>query len=170
MKQIKHKHHIIPKHAGGSDDPSNLVELTIEEHAEAHRKLYLEHGRWQDKLAWLGLSGRLDEDDDARIIAIREGIKTRDQSYFKTKEWSDRISDLTKGVPKSEKHKQSMRKPKSESHRKKLASHLNNIEWTEERKNKISETLKQKHKCPHCNFTSNKSHVVRHIKREHINV
>lgn len=24
---IKHKHHIIPKHAGGSNDPSNLVTL-----------------------------------------------------------------------------------------------------------------------------------------------
>jgi hypothetical protein len=33
---IIHKHHIIPKHAGGTNDPSNLVELTIEQHAEAH--------------------------------------------------------------------------------------------------------------------------------------
>ena len=38
----KHKHHIIPKHAGGSNDPNNFVFLTIEEHAEAHRKLYEE--------------------------------------------------------------------------------------------------------------------------------
>ncbi len=42
---------------GGSDDPSNLIELTVEEHAEAHRKLWEEHGRWQDKLAWQGLAG-----------------------------------------------------------------------------------------------------------------
>ena len=52
----KHKHHIIPKHAGGTDDPDNLVELTIEEHAEEHRKLYEKHGKWQDKLAWMGLA------------------------------------------------------------------------------------------------------------------
>jgi len=26
---ITHKHHIIPKHIGGTDDPSNLIELTI---------------------------------------------------------------------------------------------------------------------------------------------
>ena len=57
MKQIKHLHHIIPKHMGGSDDPSNLVELTIEEHAEAHRKLFLEHGYWEDEIAWKGLAG-----------------------------------------------------------------------------------------------------------------
>ena len=37
---MKHMHHIIPRHAGGTDDLSNLVELTIEQHAEAHRKLY----------------------------------------------------------------------------------------------------------------------------------
>ena len=54
---MKHKHHIIPKHMGGSNNPSNIVELTIEEHAEAHRVLYETHGCWQDRLAWLGLSG-----------------------------------------------------------------------------------------------------------------
>jgi len=53
----KHKHHIIPKHMGGSNDVSNLVELTIEEHAEAHRILYETHGHTQDKVAWLGLAG-----------------------------------------------------------------------------------------------------------------
>ena len=56
---MKHKHHIAPKHMGGSDDPSNLVELTIEEHAEAHKKLWEEHGRWQDKIAWKTLSGQI---------------------------------------------------------------------------------------------------------------
>ena len=51
-----HKHHIIPKHAGGTDDPSNFIELTVEEHAEAHKKLYEQYGRIQDKVAWLGLA------------------------------------------------------------------------------------------------------------------
>lgn len=55
---VKHKHHIVPKHMGGTDDPSNLVELTVEEHAEAHRKLYEEHGRKEDLCAWKGLSGQ----------------------------------------------------------------------------------------------------------------
>lgn len=36
---MKHVHHIIPKHMGGSNEPSNLVELSIDDHAEAHIKL-----------------------------------------------------------------------------------------------------------------------------------
>ena len=66
MSIYTHKHHIIPRHMGGTDDPSNLVELTIEEHAEAHRKLYEEHGCWQDKLAWHGLSGRIGKEEILR--------------------------------------------------------------------------------------------------------
>jgi hypothetical protein len=54
---MKHFHHIIPKHLGGTDDSSNLIELTVEEHAEAHRILYETYGRWQDRLAWVGLAG-----------------------------------------------------------------------------------------------------------------
>ena len=38
-----YKHHIIPRCMGGSDDPSNLVELTYEAHIEAHRLLCEEY-------------------------------------------------------------------------------------------------------------------------------
>ena len=60
-KPTYHIHHIIPRHAGGTDEPSNLVALTIEEHAEAHRQLWLQYGRLEDKYAWLGLAGLTDE-------------------------------------------------------------------------------------------------------------
>ena len=58
MKET-HTHHIIPRHAGGTDDPSNLIELTVNEHAEAHRQLFLKFGRWEDELAWKALSGQV---------------------------------------------------------------------------------------------------------------
>jgi hypothetical protein len=61
---------------GGTDDPSNLVELTVEEHAEAHRKLWEEHGHWQDKLAWQGLTYRISHEELVRE-AIRQSNKTR---------------------------------------------------------------------------------------------
>ena len=60
---MKHKHHIIPKHMGGTNDPSNIAELTVEEHAEAHKRLYEEYGRWQDYVAWQGLSGRIGKEE-----------------------------------------------------------------------------------------------------------
>jgi endo-1,4-beta-D-glucanase Y len=78
---MKHKHHIIPKHAGGTDDPSNLVELTIEEHAEAHRILFEQYGRWQDEIAWKTLSGQITQAE-----AIKESQKNANKSWMKTEE------------------------------------------------------------------------------------
>ena len=70
---MKHKHHVIPKHMGGTDDENNLVVLTIEEHAEAHRKLYEEHGYWQDYLAWKGLSGLITSDECNFVVLSEAG-------------------------------------------------------------------------------------------------
>ena len=79
---------------GGTDDASNLIELTIEEHAEAHRKLWEEHGKWQDEIAWKTLSGQISRAEAIKLIQSR---------------------------PKSEETKQKMRKPKSESHKKNMS-------------------------------------------------
>jgi hypothetical protein len=46
---------------GGTDDPSNLIELTREEHAQAHMKLYEQHGKKEDLGAYYLLSGQTDE-------------------------------------------------------------------------------------------------------------
>ena len=43
------KHHIVPKSEGGSDDPSNLVNLTAREHYIAHlllAKIYNDRNMW----------------------------------------------------------------------------------------------------------------------------
>ena len=58
---MKHKHHIIPKHMGGSDDPSNIIELTREEHALVHKELYEKCGKLEDLGAYYLLSGQTDE-------------------------------------------------------------------------------------------------------------
>lgn len=90
-RTILHKHHIIPKHAGGTDDPSNLIYLTVEEHAEAHRLLFEQHGCWQDELAWLALSGHIGKEEINRTKSS-EGAK---------KQWQDsahrqKISNIMK--------------------------------------------------------------------------
>jgi hypothetical protein len=72
---MKHKHHIIPRHIGGSDDPSNLIELTPEAHAEAHRALYEKDGRWQDYLAWQGLAKLSMKKDHVKLCLSEAGKK-----------------------------------------------------------------------------------------------
>ena len=58
-----HTHHIIPKHMGGSDDDDNKIELTVEEHAEAHRVLYEKHGKRDDWIAWKTLSKQIGKEE-----------------------------------------------------------------------------------------------------------
>ena len=72
---MKHKHHIIPKHMGGTDDLCNLIELTPLEHADAHKKLYEEHGRWQDYVAWQGLAKLTEKQDLVRLMLSESGKK-----------------------------------------------------------------------------------------------
>jgi len=54
---------------GGTDDPSNLVSLTVEEHAEAHKLLWEEHGKLQDYYAWQGLTAKIGKDDINRELS-----------------------------------------------------------------------------------------------------
>jgi hypothetical protein len=70
---------------GGTDDPDNLIELTIEEHAESHRKLWEQHGRYQDYYAWQGLSGQIGKEE-----LIRE-IQSIANSKPKTEETKEKI-------------------------------------------------------------------------------
>ncbi len=57
MKET-HTHHIIPRSLGGTNDPENMVELLPKDHAIAHLVRYRMFGQWQDKLAYIGLSGQ----------------------------------------------------------------------------------------------------------------
>lgn len=139
---IYHVHHIVPIHAGGTDDPSNLIKLTVEEHAEAHRKLWEEHGRWQDKIAWQMLSGQIGK-EEIRLVALREaGVERRGRNKLSderkaqisqqmtgrifTEEWKKKISDSKKGKPVPCKH---TTKHSEESKRKMSESLRGRVPW-----------------------------------------
>ncbi len=85
-----HKHHIIPKHMGGTDDPCNLVEVSVDQHAELHFALYLEHGKLEDYLASKSLANQLDDD-----------------AFYAKAVLGGRIS-TNKGKPKTEEHKKKL--------------------------------------------------------------
>lgn len=94
---MKHKHHVVPLHMGGTDDPSNIVELTVEEHAEAHRKLFEEHGRWEDELAWKGLAGMITQEELIKTKLSKAGKKGHSKGLGKAtkeqrKEWTSKAA------------------------------------------------------------------------------
>lgn len=76
---MKHKHHIIPKHMGGTDDESNLIELTVEEHAQAHKFLYELHGKKEDLCAYYMLSGRNQDPGFVRMRASLGGKASQEK-------------------------------------------------------------------------------------------
>ena len=113
---IYHKHHIIPKHMGGSDDPSNLKTITVAEHAEEHRLLYEQHGHWQDFLAWKGLSGMLSHEE---IIIEAMKNKRTNKGMSISQEHKERLSAgytnwwNTLDESEKEKHRAKLRHPNS---------------------------------------------------------
>jgi len=89
---------------GGTDDSSNIVELTVEEHAEAHRKLYEQHGRWEDNLAYKALSGAIGKEE---IILERQREAGR---RVKSPEERAKLSKSLKGRKLSAEHKANISK------------------------------------------------------------
>ena len=162
----KHKHHIIPKHAGGSNDPNNFVYLTIEEHAEAHRKLYEEYGRWEDYYAYMGLSGQVGKDEiwdgiyhNRKTFLGKKHTEETKKKISETKkrqerlgltkahneEWRKNQSEKMMGHKSYETQKRAVSeamkgKPKSEEAKQKMRDHANNR--SEEHKRKLSEAQK----------------------------
>ena len=97
---------------GGTDEPSNLIELTVEEHAEAHRLLWEKYGHKQDELAWKGLAGIIGKEELLHELFVMAGKKSRPPVGHKAnlgRKWSDevkqKISIATKGIKKTEEHK-----------------------------------------------------------------
>jgi hypothetical protein len=64
-----HKHRILPGHMGGTYDSKNVIRVNVALHAFLHQQLFLEHGRWQDWLAWHALSGQISQADVIREAA-----------------------------------------------------------------------------------------------------
>ena len=105
---MKHKHHIIPRHAGGSDEPSNLVEVTVEEHANLHLSLYLEHGRWQDWLAFHAIAGII-ECEDVVLEAQRRGGAMTDGKNHWTAETYEKLRRINLGRKRTDEEKEKVR-------------------------------------------------------------
>ena len=72
---MRHKHHIIPKHRGGTNDPSNLVEISLTQHAMFHFCEWQLHGKRADYVAWKRLVGNLNDEELVHQKLIMGGEK-----------------------------------------------------------------------------------------------
>lgn len=67
-----HTHHILPRHAGGSDHPWNLVKVPVHVHQDLHYLRWITSGDQQDYEAYCGLSGLMSS-DELSLLAMRRG-------------------------------------------------------------------------------------------------
>jgi hypothetical protein len=181
---IYHKHHKIPKYLGGDDSPENIIELTIEEHAEEHRILYEKYGNIEDMLAWKGLLGLITKEEILSVIYEENGRRlgksnagkpawnkglTKDDprvlKYVKPKGYKFKDSSNMGRYKRTSEVISKLKKPKSEEHKNKIKQ--KSIEqWSnlENRKRQSERCKNNRDVCPYCGMESNKSNITRHKK------
>ena len=59
MTSIHHNHHIVPRHAGGTDDETNLIRVSLTQHTMWHFANWQLWKRKEDYLAYKGLGGQV---------------------------------------------------------------------------------------------------------------
>ena len=131
---VTHKHHIVPRHMGGGDEPENIIELPYWAHIEVHKRLYEVYGKLEDKLAYLMLSGKTEEAEKVRIELARGKFKTwLEEKPEEVEAWKSNISNSLKG-----------KRHLPDEHYEKVGDMLRGVPRTEEVKEKISKTKKGK--------------------------
>jgi hypothetical protein len=162
-----HWHHIVPRHAGGTNEPENLVRVTVEQHAELHFARYLEFGEKWDWIAAMTLSGQISQ-AEATAEARKEFRRLNPDHHSQAGKRGGK-------APASEKSKEVAAV---------VAQKLGQKPWWNNGlNNKRSHTCPGegyvlgklphgKHKrtytqCPHCGMPCNLSNLSRHILARH---
>lgn len=101
-------HHIIPRFEGGSDEPSNLIKLTYNDHVIAHYIRWIVYGKKGDQIAYSVMSG---QDVDVRraraSIGGRAGGPKGQQTQREQKVgWYDPEGQSERGKKGAEKNRQ----------------------------------------------------------------
>jgi len=141
-----HLHHINPRHNGGTDEPENLVYLTVEEHAQAHKELYEEFGRTEDLIAYQALSGKTTASEARRLAKA---------AYF----YENKLTD---------KHRQKLRENNLKARQEGKLSNIGDImrgkEFSEDHKQKLAEIARKREKveCSFCGGYVIKQMLARH--------
>ena len=146
MNTVYHKHHIIPKHMGGTDVESNLTSLTVEEHAQAHKDLYDKYGKKEDYMAWKCLSGQLGKEEillmKAKLGASQPGEQNPMFGKNHSQEAKDKMSNSRQGIN----YTQFWKTPISE-----VRANQNNL------------GIHNKKPCPRCGIMMGGANLKRHL-------
>ena len=161
-KKGYHRHHIIPKHMGGTDDEDNIVYLTPEQHAMAHLELYEKYGNYSDAQAFNTLSSQwLDGRSIDGYKQSSEHIKKRISAID-----YDIVSAKLKGRPSPTKGMKFEYRPKP-----KISEAQKGVPKSVETKKKISQSLSGKSSpkkievyCIHCRERMLPSRMDRHTE------
>ena len=133
---VWHKHHIVPKHAGGTDEPSNLLKCNIAMHSFMHEQRYRETGDVYDKIAAAALKGQIPHAEASKQARIEAAKRWRDENR---EEWAE-----------MQRHAGSHPKPDKEGRYSAAAK----VRWADpEDRKKRSEAMRGKREivtCPHC--------------------
>ena len=124
---------------GGSDDPDNLITLSVKEHAIAHARLYLKYGNEKDYLAYKGLRKQIGKEQIFIETSRIGGLNNKGK--LKTKEHRAKISESNK-VQSSHWQKGDIQK-KKENSSKAMKNNTNSTNHSSpEYKKKQSEAMK----------------------------
>lgn len=167
MKINYHLHHLVPKHAGGTDDPSNLVKVNVAMHVFLHWLRYKEIGDKWDKIAYEALEGQ--------ITSVEATAQARQEFRRLNPDHHANAGKVGGKAPASAKAKKVAAKTAKITGSKPW--------WNNGLNNKRSHTCPGegyvlgklphgKHfrtytQCPHCGFSCNLSNLSRHILARH---
>lgn len=140
---ILHKHHIIPKHAGGTNDSSNIIRVNVAMHAFLHKLLWEEHGRWQDEVAYKNLAGIINSQEAIQEVRIKAALGNKNR-LGKSKS-PEEIEKISKSLTGRKRSKESIEKQKQS-----LTGKKQKEEYVERRRQSNLGKKREVVTCPHC--------------------
>ena len=132
----RHRHHIVPRHLGGSDHSENMALLNPLEHAEVHAHRFL---RGED--SWFDCRHEgwslLDEDLKTKVLE-----RLSSHNPMKNPETARKTSEALKG--KASNHKGYRWSEEQRENFSRVRTGLKRVSPSEETRRKISESLKKR--------------------------